>query len=124
MNPNRLPLTTSQQALLHKGIVLFNAGQFFECHETLEEAWLEAGGEQKTFLQGLIQVAVALYHLRRDNLTGATRLLSAGMEKLAPFAPQHESVGVGDLLKDLQPLRDALRSGQAPQGWQPPKITA
>jgi len=46
------------------GIALFNRERFFECHEVLEEAWLKASGEQRTFLQGLIQVAVAFYPYR------------------------------------------------------------
>ena len=45
-----------------KGIELFNQEQFYECHDTLEEIWLEETGEERGFLQGMIQVAVAFHH--------------------------------------------------------------
>ena len=108
--------------LLREGIELFNREQFFECHEVLEEAWLEAYGEQKTFLQALIQVAVALHHLRQGNLTGARRLLTAGREKLSAFTPQREAVDVTGLLAALEPLRDAVRAGVIPPDWKAPRI--
>ena len=40
-----------------KGIDEFNQQFFFECHETLEEIWLEEHGEERKFYQGIIQIA-------------------------------------------------------------------
>ena len=40
-----------------KGIDEFNRQLFFECHETLEELWLEERGEDRKFYQGIIQIA-------------------------------------------------------------------
>ncbi|HVN88854.1 MAG TPA: DUF309 domain-containing protein [Candidatus Binataceae bacterium] len=57
------------------GIELFNAGRYFESHEVLEKVWLQAEGEEKTVLQGLIQAAAALLHLERGNLVGARSLM-------------------------------------------------
>ncbi len=37
-----------------RGIELFNAGQFFDCHEMLEELWLQATGLERESLQALI----------------------------------------------------------------------
>lgn len=116
------PLTESQQRFFREGIRLFNEEKFFECHEALEQAWLAASGGQKLFLQGLIQVAVAMHHLRRNNLEGAGRLLSAGIQKLTPFAPAHESIEIGRLLSDLQPLCDQIASRRVACDWQPPRI--
>jgi predicted metal-dependent hydrolase len=116
------PLTVPQRQLLAKGIELFNEELFFECHEAWEEAWIAASGGQRAFLQGLIQVAAALHHLRRENLAGAGRLLAAGIQKLAAFAPQHETVDVGGLLQNLEPLRKHIESGEVPRNWKPPKI--
>jgi len=122
MQPVLSPLSASQKQLLRQGIALFNQELFFECHEALEEAWLEASGGQKTFLQGLIQLAVALHHLRRENVNGAARLLAAGIEKLSPFCPQHEGVQVAPLLESLAPLGRQLGAGALRQDWRPPKI--
>ena len=54
-----------------KGIELFNAGSFYECHEVLEEIWLRAEGTEREFLHALIQAAAALHHDQRGNLKGA-----------------------------------------------------
>jgi predicted metal-dependent hydrolase len=63
-----------EQAHFIEGVRLFNAGQFFEAHEIWEDAWRDAEGVRREFLQGLIQCAVALEHLRRGNPRGIARL--------------------------------------------------
>ncbi len=40
-------------------------GRYFEAHEVLEEAWREAQGEKRRFLQGLILLAAALHQKTR-----------------------------------------------------------
>jgi predicted metal-dependent hydrolase len=115
-------LTAHQTQLLLQGIELFNNREFFACHEALEEAWLEAAGGEKTFLQGFIQIAVALHHWGNQNRVGARRLLVAGIEKLSAFTPQHESVDVAGLLENLEPLRKRLTAGEQPDDWRPPGI--
>src|SRR5690348_11981481 len=44
---------------LHGGLRCFHSGAFFEAHEHWESVWLAAQEPEKTFLQGLIQVAAA-----------------------------------------------------------------
>ncbi|WP_281886101.1 DUF309 domain-containing protein [Paenibacillus sp. YYML68] len=53
---------------------------YFECHEVMEELWLEEGRD--TLYQGLLQVAVGLYHYRNGNNGGAVKLMTAALEKL------------------------------------------
>lgn len=49
---------------------------YFECHEVLEEFWKEdAPPERKQYWVGLIQLAVGLYHQRRENFSGAYRMI-------------------------------------------------
>ncbi|HEX6923010.1 MAG TPA: DUF309 domain-containing protein [Bacillales bacterium] len=56
---------------------------YFECHEILEEEWKRDGkGQRKPHWQGLIQIAVALYHWRRENFTGAERSLENAIRNL------------------------------------------
>ncbi|MCR6110591.1 DUF309 domain-containing protein [Bacillus sp. A301a_S52] len=45
---------------------------YFECHEIMEEYWLE-NNRHVTWL-ALIQLAVAVYHERQKNLSGSLRL--------------------------------------------------
>src|SRR5947209_20294512 len=59
-----------------EGIKLFNSAEFFEAHEVLEDVWRAAPAAEKRFLQGLIQVAVALHHHSKGNRTGARSLLA------------------------------------------------
>ncbi|RPI90539.1 MAG: DUF309 domain-containing protein, partial [Planctomycetaceae bacterium] len=54
-----------------EGLRLFNAEDFFESHEVLEDLWSETEDERKKFYQGLIQAAVALLHFGNGNLGGA-----------------------------------------------------
>ncbi|MFN0095173.1 MAG: DUF309 domain-containing protein [Dehalococcoidia bacterium] len=65
----------------------FNRGQYYECHETLEEIWQEEPGEVRDLYKGLIQLAAAFVHLSRANYVGAERLLRTSREYLTPYAP-------------------------------------
>ena len=106
-------LTSHQSALLHQGIDLFNQGKFFDCHEVLEELWMECSGERKKFLQGIIQVAVAFHHLRNGNFVGASRLLSAGIEKIRSFDSNQQLIDLPPLFAALSPLHEKLQGGYA-----------
>ncbi|MCR8643908.1 DUF309 domain-containing protein [Paenibacillus sp. N1-5-1-14] len=57
---------------------------YYECHDVMEELWLEEG--RKPLYQGLLQVAVGLYHHGNGNVSGAIKLLRAAIEKLEPYA--------------------------------------
>ena len=53
---------------------------------------------EKPFFQGILQLAVALYHLGNHNWHGAAILLGEGMRRLEPFEPSYREVDVSDLL--------------------------
>jgi predicted metal-dependent hydrolase len=73
----------------HLGIAEFNRQEFYECHESLEEYWqtLSVDVAHKELIQGIIQIAVAFYHLRRNNVKGALKLLVRGNGRLAAYLP-------------------------------------
>src|ERR1041385_5141293 len=71
-----------------RGIEHFNAGEFFECHEALEEIWLPAQGIEREFLHAIIQVAVALHHYQRANYKGATSVYQRARRKLEVLPPR------------------------------------
>lgn len=52
---------------------------YYECHEVMEELWLQEG--KNKLLQGLLQVAVGLYHFRNGNITGAIKLFEQALAK-------------------------------------------
>jgi len=70
----------------------FNAGRYFECHETIEEIWQEEQGDVRDLYKGLIQVAAAFVHVSRGNRRGAERLLRTGLGYLAPYR-EHGAMG-------------------------------
>jgi len=70
-----------------RGIELFNAGEFFECHEAWEEIWLKAEGVDRELLHALIQSAVALHHFQRGNLKGAASVYRRAQRRLAALPP-------------------------------------
>jgi predicted metal-dependent hydrolase len=55
---------------------------YYECHDVMEELWLEERRDK--FYQGLLQVAVGLYHFRWNNLKGSVLLFEGAVEKLGP----------------------------------------
>ncbi|MEB3117204.1 MAG: DUF309 domain-containing protein, partial [Limnothrix sp.] len=50
-----------------QGIEEFNRGEFYACHDTIEALWVVANEPERTFYQGVLQVAVALHHLSNLN---------------------------------------------------------
>jgi uncharacterized protein len=66
----------------YSGIEQFNNCDFFDCHDTLEELWMESKGDERLLLQGLIQVAVAYYHKGNGNFKGAESQLNKAISKL------------------------------------------
>ncbi len=91
-----------------RGIALFNAGRFFDAHEALEEAWREAAGRRKLFLQALIQIAVGLHHHSRGNRAGARSLLARGGSKLAGYPAAYGGLDVAGLRRALARWQQAL----------------
>lgn len=78
---------------IEKGIVQFNAHDFWHAHESWEELWLVAEGERKQFLQGLIQLAAAYHHVSRGTSSrGSVRLFEAALRRLEPFEEGYERV--------------------------------
>ncbi|WP_431029619.1 DUF309 domain-containing protein [Lysinibacillus sp. LZ02] len=56
---------------------------YFECHEVLEEYWKDiAPGDKEHVLVGLVQLATGMYHWRRHNLNGATKILLKAQKNL------------------------------------------
>jgi hypothetical protein len=100
-----------RQEKFHRGIECFNQRNFFECHEVLEEIWLEETEEEKPFYQGLIQVAAAFHHYLNGNLTGTLSLLRQGVTKLRRCPPDSHGVDLAALLAALNPWLDFLAAG-------------
>ncbi|HEY9908037.1 MAG TPA: DUF309 domain-containing protein [Thermosynechococcaceae cyanobacterium] len=98
-----------------QGVEQFNQRQFYACHDTLEAIWIEAGEPDKKFYQGVLQVAVGLYHLGNDNWRGAVILLGEGSNRLQGYTPDYEGVDVEDFLEQTIALLRLLQETGAEQ---------
>ena len=92
-----------------QGVQEFQAGQFYECHDTLEALWIEAQEPNKTFFQGILQIAVACYHLGNQNWRGAVILLGEGIHRLSPYQPDYGNIDINHLLDTSSALLSHLQ---------------
>jgi len=92
-----------------QSIEQFNSGQFYACHDTLEALWIEASEPEKTFYQGILQIAVALYHLENRNWRGAVILLGEGSNRLRRYPSSYGGVDVDELLSQSAVLLTTLQ---------------
>lgn len=101
-----------------QGVDQFNTGQFYACHDTLEALWMEATEPEKTFYQGILQIAVALYHLGNHNWRGAMILLGEGSNRLRRYPSVYGGIDVDELLDQSITLLKTL------QQTEPEKISS
>jgi predicted metal-dependent hydrolase len=106
------------------GIAHFNAGRFFEAHEAWEEIWLGETEPEKTFLQGIIQIAAAFHHYSRGNHRGMKSLLAAGITKLERFPDSHRGIALEALRAAAKQWTAALREGNSLGAHALPRIRA
>ena len=85
-----------------KGIEEFNNGEFYECHEYLEEAWMQEPRRVRFLYQGILQVGVGFYHLQNGNWRGATGLLRNGTQRLREFEPDTLGIDVAGLVRESE----------------------
>ena len=88
------------------------SGLYFECHETLEEIWLEEHGEERKFYQGIIQIAAGYYKLEQGVPVGALKLWRMGIEKLQAYSPVYLGVNVDALVDGVSANLAALEKDQ------------
>jgi uncharacterized protein len=105
-----------------EGIRLFNAGEFFECHDVLEELWTETVGEEREFYQGLIHAAVALFHFENENLGGARKMYSSARRYLEPYGTRYMGIDLAAFLAAFEEcFCELLAAKEYPQGMRPAK---
>lgn len=119
------PMKGEKGEKFRRGIEHFNRGEFFTCHEVLEEIWLAETPAEKPFYQGLIQAAAAFHHLHRGNRRGAASLLARGLAKLEKFSDDHDGLALEPLRVELRRALEALgksRRGKPTKPIEPPRI--
>jgi len=92
-----------------QGVAAFNGQQFYQCHDLLEAIWMESTESEKNFYQGILQIAVACYHLGNGNWRGTVILLGEGIRRLADFEPIYQDIDVRQLRQDSYALLEQLQ---------------
>lgn len=87
----------------------FNRQDYYEAHDVLEHLWLGGAGENYAFFKGLIQLAGAFVHLKKQHqrpwhpkdatrMRPASRLFVLAAGNLSSYAPAHYGLDVHGLL--------------------------
>jgi uncharacterized protein len=84
------------------GVVLFNAGDFFEAHEVWEDLWAENHGDERRFYQGLIQAAVGLCHFGNGNLRGAAKLYRSSRDYQSGLASPFRGLDLAEFWRQME----------------------
>jgi predicted metal-dependent hydrolase len=113
-------LTPEERTAFDKGVAEFNAGYFFECHDTLEELWTGIRGPSRDFFQGLIQVSVAFYHLTSDNLAGAESMLTRALKRFERYPDRYFGFDLATHRAELRGWIDRLPEAGAGPGTSRP----
>lgn len=56
------------------GLEFFNSGDYYGAHEYLEEAWKDDLSHGRELYQGILQIAVAYFHIQKLNYQGALKM--------------------------------------------------
>ena len=94
--------------VLQQAALLWQHRLFFEFHELLEEFWMDWRGPERPFLQGLIQLGVAFYHIQRNNYRGAMSMIRNGWAKVSPHAPRYCGVELKQFLERIEKCRSLI----------------
>lgn len=105
--------TPSKNDAIHpkarEGIRLFNIGKYYEAHEPLEEAWMKTGSPERILYQGILQIGLAYYQIKRSNYRGALKMLLRGQRNLAPLGDALLGIDLTQLQEDARTVESALR---------------
>ncbi len=80
--------------LARRGIEELNAGEYFEQHELLEQAWMAEPRPIREMYQGILQVGVAFLQIERNNWAGALKMFRRGLPRLRTLPPVCQGVDI------------------------------
>jgi uncharacterized protein len=92
-----------------EGLRLFNAGEYFEAHEALEDAWNAEQGKVRELYRGILQVAVVYLHITRRNYNGAVKVYIRSKRWLKDWPEICRGIEVGKLRRDAEVVITEVR---------------
>ncbi len=94
--------------LAREGIALFNQGEYYKCHDTLEEAWMADASPARELYRGILQVGIAYYQIQRGNYRGAIKMLLRVRQWLDPLPPVCRGVNIARLRQNAAEVQAIL----------------
>ena len=91
------------------GLRLFNAGEYFEAHEALEDAWNAEKGQLRELYRGILQIAVVYLHVTRGNYNGAIKVHGRSQRWIKDWPEICRGIYVEELRKDAETVITEVR---------------
>lgn len=88
--------------LLTAGLAEYLGGRFWQAHERWEKLWRSLAPPEKNWVQGLILLAAAAWHLERNHEAVTRRLLALAAARLAGYPELPGVAGAGELASRAQ----------------------
>lgn len=104
--------------LVIRGLESFNQKNYFEAHEELETAWRAERGPVRELYRGILQVAVAYYHILNENYRGAAKMFIRARTWLGPFPDRCKGIDLVGFRADYYRVEQELhRLGPEKIAW-------
>jgi uncharacterized protein len=96
-------------ATLNASIKLFDEQRYWECHETMEQAWRkQPKGPEKDVQQGLILAASALVHFQKGENEVCLNMIPRTLARLSSWTADHYfSLNVKKLKRNLEKIYES-----------------
>lgn len=94
--------------LVVQGLELFNQGEYYKCHDSLEAAWMEDKTPGRNLYRGVLQVGIAYFQIQRGNYRGAVKMLLRVRQWLDPLPEICRGIHVADLRQNALAVQQAL----------------
>jgi len=89
--------------LFYRGVHYFNTKDYYEAHEYFEEMWIDYKLEDRLFIQALIQLSVAYFHISNSNKNGALGLFKKSLNKLNKYLDTSQLIiNINDVIKSAE----------------------
>jgi len=96
-----------------EGLRLINAGEYFEAHEALEDAWNAERGKVRDLYRGILQIAVVYLHITRGNYEGAIKVYGRSQKWLQDWPAVCRGIQVEELRRNAElAIKEVERLGR------------
>ena len=96
--------------LFYNGLNAFNDKDYYDAHEYWEDLWSDYKISDADFVQGMIQLAVACFHITNLNKKGALSLFNKCLIKLEKNKDNSRINNLDDIISSTINARDFLDS--------------